>query len=55
MNKINILLAASGLALFACGDDKAKPDAPIHHDAPNPDAAANPPAPHANHRPRSEA
>jgi hypothetical protein len=45
MNKLNILLAASGLALFACGDDKAKPDAPIHHDAPNPDAAANPPAP----------
>lgn len=42
---INVLFAATGLALFACGDDKAKPDAPIHHDAPNPDAPAAPPAP----------
>jgi hypothetical protein len=45
MNKLSFLFAATSLALMACGDDKAKPDAPIHHDAPNPDAPSAPPAP----------
>jgi hypothetical protein len=44
MNKSN-LLALSLLALFACGDDKVKPDAAIHHDAPNPDAPSIPSPP----------
>src|SRR6266566_1303987 len=48
MTKQHILaaiLASATVALFACGDNKAKPDAPIHHDAPNPDAPNAPPAP----------
>lgn len=44
-SKINIVLGAATLALFACGDNKAKPDAAIHHDSPNPDAQTFPAAP----------
>ena len=45
MNKLNFVLGIATLALCACGDNKAKPDAPLHHDAPNPDASPFPAAP----------
>jgi len=45
MKKLSIVLGAATLALFACGDDNKKPDAAIHHDAPNPDAQSFPAAP----------
>ena len=44
MNK-QYILALATLSVFACGDDKTKPDAAIHHDAPNPDAPNAPPPP----------
>jgi hypothetical protein len=44
MNKQHILAFAT-VGLFACGDNKAKPDASIHHDAPNPDGPSIPTPP----------
>lgn len=40
------IAALAATALFACGDDKKKPDAPVSIDAPPVDATPIPPAPH---------
>lgn len=45
MHKLTLLAVAVAFALSACGDNKAKPDAPKSIDAPNPDAITIPPPP----------